>query len=189
MSMTRLLAGVLAGLQLLLASMPSRTALAMKTGVLLRMHVIAQDNTPAMQALKAPVRDAVRQVYADHAPPEDTLPMLPRAATLLPELSSAAQAAAREAGYTGEVSVTLEWARFDQRTLDGLTIPAGWYPALMIRLGDARGQNWWGLLDPELALSAAAMDNGEGLPLWDWTLEGFLAALFHLPLKAGDGDA
>ena len=108
MSMTRLLAGVLAGLQLLLASMPSRTALAMKTGVLLRMHVIAQDNTPAMQALKAPVRDAVRQVYADHAPPEDTLPMLPRAAALLPELSSAAQAAAREAGYTGEVSVTLE---------------------------------------------------------------------------------
>ena len=59
----------------------------------------------------------------------------------------------------------------------------------MIRLGDARGQNWWGLLDPELALSAAAMDNGEGLPLWDWTLEGLLAALFHLPLKAGDGDA
>ena len=189
MSMTRLLAGVLAGLQLLLASMPSRTALAMKTGVLLRMHVIAQDDTPAMQALKAPVRDAVRQVYADHTASEDTLPMLPRAAALLPELTSAARAAARNAGYAGDVSVSLEWAQFDQRTLDGLTIPAGWYPALMIRLGEARGHNWWGLLDPELALSAAAMGDGEGLPLWDWTLEGLLAALFHLPLKAGDGDA
>ena len=187
--MIQLLAGLLAGLQLLCACVPDPTTLAMKTGVLLRMHVVAQDDTPAMQALKAPVRDAVRQVYADHTPPENALPMLPRAAALLPELTTAAQAAAREAYYTGDVSVSLEWARFNQRTLDGLTIPAGWYPALMIRLGEAQGCNWWGLLDPELALSAAAMGDGEGLPLWDWTLEGLLAALFHLPLKAGDGDA
>ena len=187
--MTQLIAGLLAALQLLCFSLPSPTVLAMKTGILLRMHVIAQDDTPAMQAVKAPVRDAVRQVYADHTSPEDALPMLPRAAALLTELTSAARAAARNAGYAGEVSVSLEWAQFDQRTLDGLTIPAGWYPALMIRLGEARGQNWWGLLDPELALSAASIGDGEGLHLWDWTLEGLLAALFHLPLKAGDGDA
>ena len=188
--MIQLLAGLLAALQLLCACMPDRTALAMKSGVLLRMHVVAQDDTPAMQALKAPVRDAVRRVYATHTSREDALPMLPRAAALLPELTTAAQTAAREAGYTGEVSVSLEWARFDQRTLDGLTIPAGWYPALMIRLGEARGHNWWGLIDPELALSAAAMeDDGSSCVLWDWTLEGLLAALFRLPLKGGEGDA
>ena len=189
MPMIRLLAGMLAGLQLLCACLPDRTALAMKAGVLLRLHVVAQDDTPAMQAVKAPVRDAVRQVYATHTAQESALPMLPHAAALLPELTAAAQAAARDAGYTGEVSVSLEWARFDQRALDGLTIPAGWYPALMIRLGEARGQNWWGLLDPDLALSAAELEEGEGPIRWDWTLEGLLAALFHLPLKAGDGDA
>ena len=187
--MIQLLAGLLAVLQLQCACMPDRTALAMKSGVLLRMHVVAQDDTPAMQALKAPVRDAVRQVYAAHTSPDNALPMLPRAAALLPELTAAAQSAAREAGYTGEVSVSLEWARFDRRTLDGLTIPAGWYPALMIRLGNARGHNWWGLIDPELALSAAAMESDASRVLWDWTLEGLLAALFHLPLKGGDGDA
>ncbi|MGN0747128.1 MAG: stage II sporulation protein R [Aristaeellaceae bacterium] len=187
--MIQLIAGLLAGLQLMCFSLSSPTVLAMKTGVLLRMHVVAQDDTPAMQAVKAPVRDAVRQAYAGHTAGEASLPMLPRAAALLPELTAAAQAAAREAGYAGEVTVALEWAQFDQRTLDGLTIPAGRYPALMIRLGQARGQNWWGLLDPELALSAAAIENGEGTIVWDWTLEGLLAALFHLPLKAGDGDA
>ena len=187
--MTQLIAGLLAALQLLCFSLPSPTVLAMKTGILLRMHVIAQDDTPAMQAVKAPVRDAVRQAYAEHTAQEASLPMLPRAAALLPELTAAAQAAARDAGYTGEVTVSLEWAHFDQRALDGLTIPAGRYPALMIRLGQARGQNWWGLLDPELALSAAAIAAGEGAIVWDWTLEGLLAALFHLPLKAGDGDA
>ena len=187
--MIQLLAGLLAVLQLQCACMPDRTALAMKSGVLLRMHVVAQDDTPAMQALKAPVRDAVRQVYAAHTSSENALPMLPRVAALLPELTAAAQSAAREAGYTGEVSVSLEWARFDRRTLDGLTIPAGWYPALMIRLGNARGHNWWGLIDPELALSAAAMESDASGILWDWTLEGLLAALFHLPLKGGDGDA
>ncbi|MGN1021174.1 MAG: stage II sporulation protein R [Aristaeellaceae bacterium] len=187
--MIQLLAGLLAGLQLLCVHLPSATVLAMKTGILLRMHVVAQDDTPAMQALKAPVRDAVRQVYAERTSPDDALPMLPRAAALLPELTQAAREAAREAGYTGEVSVTLAWTRFDRRTLDGLTFPAGYYPALMIRLGEARGQNWWGLIDPELALSAAALEEGGDAIRWDWSLEGLLAALFRLPLKVGDGDA
>ena len=44
----------------------------------------------------------------------------------------------------------------------------------MIRLGDAQGRNWWGLIDPELALQCAEFD--EAL-LWDWSLHGFLRAL------------
>ena len=80
--MIQLLAGLLAGLQLLCACVPDPTTLAMKTGVLLRMHVVAQDDTPAMQALKAPVRDAVRQVYphrrrwraSSHSPTHGNMP-------------------------------------------------------------------------------------------------------------------
>ena len=111
--------------------------------------------------------------------------MLPRAAALLPELTSAARAAARNAGYAGDVSVTLEWARFDQRTLDGLTIPAGWYPALMIRLGDALGHNWWGLLDPRLALSSAAAEGGDGPLSWDFSLSALWQALLRPFLSQG----
>ena len=47
----------------------------------------------------------------------------------------------------------------------------------MIRLGDARGHNWWGLLDPQLALDSAAAWQGDGLLLWDWSLSALLEAL------------
>ncbi|MBQ8312760.1 MAG: stage II sporulation protein R [Clostridia bacterium] len=150
----------------------SRTVFAMKTGVLLRMHVVAQDDTAEMQRVKLCVRDAVQAVYA--AAPDQGGTMLQRTQALLPQLTQTAQVAARAKGFAGNVTVAIETLPFDQRSLDGLTIPAGTYPALMIRLGDAQGQNWWGLIDPELALQCAAFD--EELR-WDWSLHGFLRAL------------
>lgn len=153
----------------------TRTIFAMKTGVLLRMHVIAQDDTAEMQRIKQCVRQSVQDAYA--AAPAEGQTMLERTRELLPTLTEAACAAARAEGFTGQVSVSVENCCFDQRTLDGLTFPAGEYPALMIRLGSAQGHNWWGLVDPELALSCAAWQQDWR---WDWSLQGFLKALLGL---------
>lgn len=169
----------------------SRVTLAMKTGMLLRMHVIAQDDTAEMQRIKLVVRDAVRQTY-DELCPVPGAPMLQNAEALLPELTDAALAAARGEGFPGEVSVTIETLAFDERELDGYVLPAGEYPALMIRLGDARGHNWWGLIDPELSLRCAAVRGTaqDGDIQWDWSLRAFLSALLGLPLTAQeDADA
>jgi len=150
----------------------TRTVFAMKTGILLRMHVVAQDDTQEMQRVKLRVRDAVQEAYASDA---SSGTMLRKAAAMLPTLRQAACEAAAAEGFTGAVTVTIEQASFDQRTLDGLTIPAGEYPALMIRLGQAQGRNWWGLIDPELAVRCAALP---GTDDWDWSFLGFLRALF-----------
>lgn len=149
---------------------------ALKTGDLLRMHVVAHDDSPAMQSVKLVVRDAVRESYADNRP-DSPGSMLTAAQAMLPQLTEAAQTAARDAGFLLPVSVSIEVVDFDDRTLDGITIPAGSYPALMIRMGDARGHNWWGLLDPDLALNAAAIGRGEGPVAWDWSLTGLWKAL------------
>ncbi|MBP3637530.1 MAG: stage II sporulation protein R [Clostridia bacterium] len=154
----------------------ARTVFAMKTGILLRVHVIAQDDTEEMQRIKLCVKDAVLAAYS----PEEGQTMLQRTRTLLPQLAQAAQKAARAEGFTGSVQVSIEQAAFDQRTLDGLTIPAGEYPALMIRLGSARGHNWWGLIDPELAQACAALPDKTG---WDWSLAAFFEALLGFPLE------
>jgi len=61
-----------------------RAVLGMKTGVLLRMHVIAQDDTAAMQAVKAPVRDAVRAAYDARVDRASGVAMLTQAQALLP---------------------------------------------------------------------------------------------------------
>ena len=168
----------------------SRVTLAMKSGILLRMHVIAQDDTEEMQRIKLVVRDAVRQTYDEHCP-DQALPMLANAQDMLPELTAAAQSAARAEGFAGDVAVAIETVAFDRRELDGYILPAGKYPALMIRMGDAQGHNWWGLIDPELSLGCAALGGAHGGPIeWDWSLRGFLAALLGLPMTAQeDADA
>lgn len=138
---------------------------AMRSGILLRLHVVAQGDSDEEQRVKLCVRDAVQRVYADSESSEGR--MIDTAARLLPELTEAAQSAARAEGFMGPVTVSLEQAVFDDRELDGMIFPAGAYPALMIRLGAARGHNWWGLIDPELALDAARTGEN-GLLLWEW---------------------
>lgn len=155
-----------------------RTALAMHTGVALRMHVVAQDDTEAMQQIKLAVRDGVQQAYHTLTGGQ-VQPMLPAAHRHLEALTAAAEASAREAGFTGTVDVSLAMHRFDERTLDGLTIPAGLYPALVISLGGAQGRNWWGLIDPQFAAACAACPGAtetDGI-LWDWSLDALLEAL------------
>lgn len=148
---------------------------ALRSGQLLRMHVIAQDDTAAMQALKLPIRDAVRSTYAALAPSD--APMLPTAASLLPQLTRSARDAARRSGFSGDVTVTLGPERFNARTLDGIEVPAGVYPALVVRLGRAQGHNWWGLLDPDTALHAAAIGPDDEPVMADWSLQGVWLAL------------
>lgn len=167
----------------------ARAALAMRTGILLRMHVVAQDDTAEMQRVKLCVRDAVHAAYA--AFPDEGGTMLVKAQAHLPELTRAAQTAAKAEGFDGSVDVSIETLSFDQRTLDGLTIPAGDYPALMIRLGEAKGHNWWGLIDPSLALSCAALSNSDESDslVWDWSLRGLWQAILAGILPPQEEDA
>ncbi|MBQ8555614.1 MAG: stage II sporulation protein R [Clostridia bacterium] len=148
----------------------------LKTGYRLRMHVVAHDDTEEMQRIKLCVRDAVQACYTQNAPASGT--SLQKTRAILPELTEAATAAARAEGFTGDVAVTLETCYFDDRELSTMTIPAGDYPALMIRLGDAQGQNWWGLIDPLLSLWCARVPDMEAEPItWDWSWQAFIAAL------------
>ena len=144
----------------------------MQSGYLLRCHVVAQDDTAEMQRVKLCVRDAVLDAYAAHGTPGA---MLPQARALLPVLTRAAEDAAEAEGFSGKVRVCLERRAFEERMLEGVTVPAGNYPALMVYLGNAQGHNWWGLLDPDMACRCAG---GEGISSpWDWSWQGFLDAL------------
>lgn len=152
---------------------------AMQSGALLRMHVIAQDDTAEMQRVKLCVRDAVRAVYAAS---NGQGSMLQRTQAILPELTAAAELSAKREGFTGNVTVTLGPADFDKRTLEGVVFPAGEYPALIIRLGSAAGHNWWGLIDPETSLACAALPSAETELQWDWSFAALLEAIFGHPI-------
>ena len=182
--MLNVLGGLMAALQLMLALVsPQAVTGRMHSGEWLRFHVVAADDTARMQHVKLCVRDAVQACYREH---RTGAAMREEAAALLPLLTEAARAAALREGFTGKVDVALTTLPFDERRLGGTRIPAGEYPALMIRLGEAQGRNWWGLLDPELSLLLACLpQEGEGQPiLWDWSLAALWAALWGTPPTA-----
>ena len=174
--MARLLAAIAAFIQLFAPIRSATTPVRrLQSGQWLRFHVVAHDNTDEMQRVKICVRDAVQRCFQENRIPGN--PMQQEAEALLPALTEAARASAMEEGFTGNVRVTLGKADFDERELSGVVIPAGEYPALIIRLGDAAGRNWWGLLDPEAAMELASADTEGEAPVWDWSWEALVAAL------------
>lgn len=184
--MPNILAAVLAAVQMMLSLLtPQVLTQRLRSGEWLRFHVVAQDDTEEMQRVKLCVRDAVQQCFLENRP-HDAPAMYAQAEALLPLLTEVAEAAALREGFTAPVEVTLDTRAFDERLLGSMVIPAGEYPALMIRLGDAQGRNWWGLLDPELSLllTRVLQEDEEQDIVWDWSWSAFWAALFGIPRTA-----
>jgi len=185
--MQTFLAGVAAILQLFSISLSHTLPEQLRSGNLLRFHVVAQDDTEEMQRIKLCVRDAVHDCYA--ASQTDGRPMLEEAQRLLPQLTQAAVASAYAEGFSGDIRVILGTQVFSDRILGQHVIPAGEYPALMVFLGDAQGHNWWGLLDPNLSLEMSSIPQAETDDEieWDWSFWGLLRALFRIPASEGKG--
>lgn len=60
-----------------------------------------------------------------------------------------------QAGYDYSVSAQVVRDEFPEKTYGDITFPAGWYKALRIEIGEAKGQNWWCVLYPNLCFMDA----------------------------------
>ena len=121
-----------------------------------RLHILANSDSEADQALKLNVRDAVTAASAGlldgvttRAEAEERL----RAA--LPQLIETAQAAVYAGGYTYPVKAELTTMAFTTRVYDGATFPAGQYHTVRFTIGEGAGRNWWCVMYPPLCVSAA----------------------------------
>ena len=66
-----------------------------------------------------------------------------------------------------------------------LMLPAARMPSVPAQTTAAPARLWWGMIDPELSLWFARlpMAEAEDAPvLWDFSWQGFLAALFGQPM-------
>ena len=124
---------------------------------MIRLHVIANSDSQADQALKLQVRD---QVLAQ----ADTLlsgqESAQQAAEILRDnLTPLAETAARtvsQAGFSYQVQVSLEDTWFPTRQYGDLSLPAGQYQALRVVIGQGEGKNWWCVVFPSLCLPAVS---------------------------------
>ena len=128
----------------------------------LRLHIVAQSDDPADQAVKLAVRDAVVEQYGQQlAQAESREQAQEIAQTLLPAmLDTAKQTAARQGSL---VPVTGEVGKFSFPAVsyEGYTLPAGEYQAVRIQLGEGAGHNWFCVLYPAGCLdSSTVLDQG-----------------------------
>ena len=123
----------------------------------IRLHVIANSDSEADQALKLRVRDRVLVLTEDILRQSgDMEEARQRLAEALPRLqqTAAEEIAAQGSRYT--VSARLEETEFPTREYDGFALPSGEYLALRVVIGEGAGKNWWCVVFPSLCLPAAS---------------------------------
>ena len=127
-----------------------------------RLHVLANSDSPEDQALKLEVRDAILAVTSPLVEGCTSQSEAIRALESgMAEIEEAARAVITAAGRMDEVTVLIGREDYPTRTYESCAFPAGEYVSLRVCIGEAAGQNWWCVLFPPLCLSAAS-DGGAG---------------------------
>ena len=151
-------------------------------GDVLRLHVIANSDFDADQAVKLEVRDMLleetKSRVGDAADKADAERFFAENAA---ELTEAVNAFLREKGFDYEANITIARSEFETREYDGFTLPSGDYDALKVVLGKGEGKNWWCVLFPPLCVSAA---DGSELPAREYKLmQSGVTAGYKIKLK------
>ena len=124
---------------------------------MLRLHVIANSDTDADQAVKLKVRDAVlREAQRWYGSAEGFDEALAAVCTHLESLENAANDVLRAEGVPYRATAEVCAMYFPTRTYDAGSLPAGKYRTLRISLGAAEGKNWWCVVFPALCVPGAS---------------------------------
>ena len=147
----------------------------------LRLHVLANSDSKQDQAQKLLVRDAVLceldSIYKEHG-----VQTLEDAKSAINKNGARLLDAARTAiGNRHDITLSLTREHYPTKSYDGVTLPAGKYESLIIRIGNAEGKNWWCVLFPTLCLSHATKSESKassGSYVYTEDSEKFIAAGF-----------
>jgi stage II sporulation protein R len=134
-------------------------------GGILRLHVIANSDSPEDQRVKLLVRDAIleyeRSGLVSCQDSEQARAELMRNGS---GILSAAEKVLRDEGMDYGVQLEMGAYEFPRREYDGVVFPEGNYDAMRVVLGDGNGKNWWCVMFPPLCvIDAGDPDQREAL--------------------------
>lgn len=116
-----------------------------------RLHVIANSDNINDQNLKYKVRDNILQymgtITSGITSKEEILKIV---SLHLEDFKNVAQNTVYENGYNYTVSIEIGNFKFPTKTYGDISFPPGFYDALRIKIGDAKGKNWWCVMFPPL---------------------------------------
>lgn len=116
-----------------------------------RLHILANSDSEIDQILKLKVRDAIieymnSQDFSDNNKEE----VINLVKCNLDEYKKIAETVVKNEGFDYPVSVEVGNFNFPTKIYGNISLPAGNYDALKIKIGNADGQNWWCSLFPPL---------------------------------------
>lgn len=116
-----------------------------------RLHVIANSDSEEDQNLKYKVRDNLIEYMNTLCKDVESKEEAIKIANLhLDEFKQIAEETIKENGFSYPVNVEIGNFSFPTKNYGDVSLPAGYYDALRVKIGNAKGQNWWCVMFPPL---------------------------------------
>ncbi len=119
-----------------------------------RLHVIANSDSNEDQNLKYIVRDKLleymNELCINCSTKEEAISI---AQNNLNNFKELALQTIREEGFDYSVNVNIGNFEFPTKYYGDISLPAGYYDALKVEIGEAKGQNWWCVMFPPLCFT------------------------------------
>ncbi len=116
-----------------------------------RLHVLANSDSEEDQNLKYEVRDAlIEYMNTLCANVENKEEAMQIASSHLEDFKQIAENVILEKGYSYHVDVEIGNFSFPTKNYGDVSLPAGYYDAIRVKIGKAQGQNWWCVMFPPL---------------------------------------
>lgn len=150
---------------------------------IIRLHVIANSNSPDDQRLKLKVKDEIVKVLNEKlASAEDVEESKKYIIDNLDYLEEIALRKVRETHEDYNVKAVFGKFPFPVKTYGYVTLPSGEYEALRIIIGKGNGENWWCVLFPPLCFVDITKDDAH-ISLDKYLTSDEIEAIKNVPAK------
>lgn len=116
-----------------------------------RLHVIANSDSKEDQDLKYKVRDSLlnymKEICGDCKNKNEAIALVSEHQE---EFKQIALQTIHDEGYSYDVNINIGNFEFPTKDYGDISLPAGFYDALRVEIGEAKGQNWWCVMFPPL---------------------------------------
>lgn len=116
-----------------------------------RLHVIANSDSEEDQNLKYKIRDKLLEymnsICENCKSKEESIAIVKENKDNFEQI---AIHTIKEEGYSYGVKINIGNFEFPTKNYGDISLPAGYYDALRVEIGEAKGQNWWCVMFPPL---------------------------------------
>lgn len=116
-----------------------------------RLHVIANSDTDEDQNLKYIVRDHLlsymNEICGNCKTKQEAISLVTENKDTFKQI---ALDTIKQEGYSYDVTINIGNFEFPTKNYGDISLPAGFYDALRVEIGEAKGRNWWCVMFPPL---------------------------------------